>query len=72
MHDPKARINQLERELKSKVVEIKDLKERLAFYHNQQENRTDNPEMDKIKRDKSIAVSLVNTMQKDLSNKVFN
>jgi hypothetical protein len=71
MNDPKARINQLERELKTKVLEIKDLKERLAFYHNQQENRIDNPEMDKVKRDKSIAVSLVNTMQKDLSNKVF-
>jgi hypothetical protein len=60
-------VNQLEREVKIKTIEIKDLREKLAFYQSQQNA---GPEYEEIKRDKSVAVGLVNQMQKDLSNKV--
>ena len=73
-------MSQLERELKNKVLEIKDLKEKVSFYQSQQSfgqagtpfgssANVSNAEIDQIKRDKSIAVGLVNTMQKDLANK---
>ncbi len=65
------RITNLERELKTKSFEIRDLKEKLSFYQTQQNMGTGiSGEVDQIKRDKSIAVGLVNTMQKDLTNKV--
>lgn len=77
------RIANLEREIRSKSYEIKDLKDKLSFYQGsssssqqqqqQQQNFTTglNPtvEMEQMRRDKSIAVGLVNTMQKDLNNK---
>lgn len=65
-----SRVVQLERELKIKSIEIRDLREKVAFYKNQS-GQGSTSELDQIKRDKSIAVGLVNTMQKDLSNKVF-
>lgn len=65
-----SRVVQLERELKIKSIEVRDLREKLAFHKNlSSQNSTS--ELDQVKRDKSIAVGLVNTMQKDLSNKVF-
>ncbi|RNA12863.1 forkhead-associated domain-containing 1-like [Brachionus plicatilis] len=63
-----SRVVQLERELKIKSIEIRDLREKVAFYKNQS-GQGSTSELDQIKRDKSIAVGLVNTMQKDLSNK---
>ena len=79
------RVSHLERELKNKVLEIKDLKEKVSFFQSQQTfgqgaspfssgaapatSAVSNAEIDQIKRDKSIAVGLVNTMQKDLANK---
>lgn len=69
-NDYNIRVNKLEREIKSKTIEIKDLREKLAFFQNQQSASV---EYEQIKRDKSVAVGLVNQMQKDLSNKVhFN
>ena len=63
----------MEREIRSKSFEIKELKEKLLFYQSQQNLGTGQTgEIEQIKRDKSIAVGLVNTMQKDLSNKVNN
>lgn len=56
----------IEQELKTKSIEIKELKEKISFLQNQV--NTSN-EIEQVKRDKSIAVSLVNTMQKDLTNK---
>ena len=64
------RITNLEREIRSKSFEIKDLKEKLSFYQANQNLGTGvNGELEQIRRDKSIACGLVNTMQKDLSNK---
>lgn len=60
----------MERELKIKSIEIRDLRDKLAFYKNQN-SQNSTSELEQVKRDKSIAVGLVNTMQKDLSNKVF-
>ena len=65
-----SRVTQLERELKMKTLEIKDLKEKVGFYQSQQNMGSgQNGELEQVKRDKSIACGLVNTMQKDLSNK---
>jgi hypothetical protein len=65
------RISNLERELRSKSFEIKDLKEKLSFYQTQQNYGTgQTAEIEQMKKDRSIAVGLVNTMQKDLTNKV--
>ena len=79
-NDINSRVSLLERELKNKTLEIKDLKEKVSFYQSQQNFgqgatpfssgvTVTNAELDQIKRDKSIAVGLVNTMQKDLANK---
>lgn len=65
-----SRVAQLERELRIKSIEIRDLREKVAFYKNQSGQNSTN-ELEQVKRDKSIAVGLVNTMQKDLSNKVL-
>ena len=63
-------MSQLERELKMKTIEIKDLKEKISFYQCQQNMGSgQNSELEQVKRDKSIACGLVNTMQRDLSNK---
>lgn len=72
-------MTQLERELKIKSIEIRDLRDKLAFYQSQQTQQqqviqVQQPhqpsfEIDQIKRDKSVAVGLVNQMQKDLSTK---
>lgn len=65
-----SRVSQLERELKMKTIEIKDLKEKVSFYQSQQNMGSgQNSELEQVKRDKSIACGLVNTMQKDLANK---
>ena len=64
------RITNLEREIKSKSFEVKDLKEKLTFYQNQNNSGNNASEIENVKRDKNIAVGLVNTMQKDLANKV--
>ena len=62
---------QLAHELKLRTLEIKELREKLAHYQRQSQHSMShtNAEVETIKRDKSIAVGLVNTMQKDLSNK---
>ncbi len=53
-----------------KTIEIKDLKEKISFYQCQQNMGSgQNSELEQVKRDKSIACGLVNTMQRDLSNK---
>ncbi len=56
-----------EQEIRSKIAEIKELKEKITFLQSQV-NTTN--EIEQVKRDKSIAVGLVNTMQKDLTTKV--
>lgn len=69
------RVSQLERELKNKTIENKELKDKVAFYQSQHSfgtaasSNVSNSEFEQVKRDKSIAVGLVNTMQKDLANK---
>jgi predicted RNase H-like nuclease (RuvC/YqgF family) len=69
------RVSQLERELKNKTIENKELKDKVAFYQSQHSfgtaasSNVSNTEFEQVKRDKSIAVGLVNTMQKDLANK---
>ncbi|CAF0756552.1 unnamed protein product [Brachionus calyciflorus] len=64
-----SRVAQLERELKIKSIEIRDLREKVAFYKSQNGQNSVNNEFEQIKRDKSIAVGLVSTMQKDLASK---
>lgn len=56
----------VEHELRSKSIEIRELKEKVSFLQSQ---ITSSSELEQVKRDKSIAVNLVNTMQKDLTNK---
>lgn len=82
------RVNLLEREIKAKSREIRELRDKLAFYQSQtqavqqqQQSRESvsaktsatlsqlSSELEHIKRDKTIAMGQVNKLQKDLSTK---
>lgn len=74
-------MNLLEREIKAKSREIRELRDKLAFYqsqtHSQQASSAKtsatltqlSSELEQIKRDKTIAMGQVSKLQKDLSTK---
>lgn len=70
--DLHSKIFQLEKEMKLKNIEIKELTDKLnsiQISHSSSIIPSASNEIEQLKRDKSVANGLVSTMQKDLSNK---